>query len=325
MKFSIITPSYNQGRYLQANIDSIHAQTGVEVEHIVMDGGSNDESIDVLKHNDKILTHWVSEKDKGQTDAINKGIKKATGDILTWINSDDLLTPHALLEVKSIFEEQDEIALIHGRSILFDENGKEQVTAGQRDQVQDRYLAGMCFPQPSSFFRRSALETVGLPDDKYHFGMDYELFVRMYLQFDFLPVDNIFSKYLLHDESKTMTSNVKFADDWARIFSKVLRSFDFTSEIIQDMKSLGLYVDEQDVFVVKKAFDKHQLEASFLYHLGYQLYYRYEGYDLKKVKEISKYLKLNHRQHFDKMGYKTMMLRSSMPKGVLKTLKSIRS
>lgn len=325
-KISIITPSYNQGKYLEANILSVLEQNNIDLEHIVIDGGSSDESTSVLEKYSDQLTYWVSEKDNGQTDAINKGIAKSSGNIITWINSDDLLTPGSLEKVLNYFNNNPDIALIHGKTILFKEDGFKKESAGNYlSGLPHAYLSGMSFPQPSSFFTRKALETVSLPDIKLQYGMDYDLFLRMALQFDFLQVPDIFSKYLLHDASKSMTSQVKFADEWGGIFSKLLRSFDFTTELIELMKQFDLYIDAQDQYLVTKSFDQGYIEKAFLYHLAFQLTFRYEVLDFKKCKPICKYLVNSHPRFVDDNGLRSICNRVKLGKTIVGTLRKFKS
>lgn len=322
MKFSIITPSYNQGQYLEANILSVLNQDNVEVEHIVIDGGSNDESKAVLEKYSNKLTYWVSEKDNGQTHAINKGLAVATGDIITWINSDDQLIPHTLQNVQKYFLEHPNAALIHGQTKLVNTDGSETISSGQRDGIPYRYAAGMCFPQPSSFFRKTALNKVGFPNEALHFGMDYDLFLRMFLIDDFVPVEDVLSVYLLHEDSKTMTSDVKFADDWARIFSTLLSSAKNVDVLITQMSFLGLYHPFEDKYVIEKELEMGFFVRAFQYHLLYQLYYRYEGYDLKNVKKLAKFIKREYPAFYEQYHIKSYKKRSAIPKPFLKALRN---
>lgn len=324
MKVSIITPSYNQGQFLEATINSVANQNYRNIEHIVIDGGSSDNSREILEQYSDQLAYWISEKDNGQTDAINKGLRKATGDIITWINSDDQLMPKAVENAVKHFEQYPDIGLIHGKTILFDLNGKETLQEGQADGLPYRYLAGMCFPQPSSFFRKSVLDEIGFPDEAYHYGMDYDLFARAYLHFDFLKVDDVFSKYLLHDESKTVSSSVDFADDWAKVFSKVLRSIEGTKQLIDQLKELALYKEGDDTFKVRKSIDIEFLKASLKYHLGYQMYFRYEGYDLQGVKRIGTFVRSEFPEYYKAAQLDQMHQRAKMPAWLLKTIKKIK-
>ncbi len=227
MRISVITPSYNQAVYLEKTIQSIISQGYDDLEYILIDGGSNDGSLEIIEKYKEHFAFWVSEKDKGQSHAINKGFEHATGDIITWINSDDQLTPNALNRVAAEFEKDTtkEVFVVHGKTILFGENMQEKKFGANSTDFLERSLAGLPFPQPSSFFRKELIEKYGKLKQEFHFGMDYEFFTSVFLNEKSIYVDAIFSKYLYHNESKGLTQQSGFARDYAKVFSKILRSF----------------------------------------------------------------------------------------------------
>jgi glycosyltransferase involved in cell wall biosynthesis len=223
-RISIVTPSFNQGQYLEETLKSVLSQGYSDLEYIVIDGGSTDNTLDVIKrYEQEGITYWVSEKDRGQSDAINKGLRRATGEIVTWLNSDDMFMPDALHSAARHFQESD-AALIHGQTVLFGKGFKEQLKGADEEGLESRYLAGMPYPQPSSFFRRSVLLEQGYLDETLHYGMDYDLLARIALNYPIRKVSDIFSRYRLHDESKSVSQNIEFTRDWARTFSRVLHS-----------------------------------------------------------------------------------------------------
>lgn len=290
MKISIITPSFNQAEFLEQTILSVLDQHYEPLEYIVIDGGSTDASADVIRRYEDRLAYWVSEKDRGQAHAINKGLEKATGEIVTWLNSDDLFLPGALRSVADYFTKHD-AALIHGKTVLFGEGFKESVKGAERRDLEVRYLAGIPFPQPSSFFRRSVLLEQGYLDETLHYGMDYDLFVRVALNYELLRVEDIFSRYRLHKESKTVAYSLRFAGDWAKVFSKVLRSFDFTGDLIDRMRELGIYVEGGDRYHAAKRFTEADIRQSFLYFLESHIAHDYVGLDLKTANKLASFIK----------------------------------
>jgi len=297
-KISIITPSYNHAQYLEQTLQSVLNQQYPDIEYIVIDGKSTDASIEILqKYTDK-LSYWESEEDTGQSQAINKGLRRATGDILTWINSDDQLLPGTLMKVAAIFEQNPDVSVVHGNTQLIEANKKPIIQGAPVKDLEEHYLAGMAFPQPSSFFRREGLESVGLLNEQLHFGMDYDLFVRMAMQFNFLRVDALFSKYLLHPKSKSTQSSKAFAKEWSWVFSKVLRSLPGTDDIIRDMKSLSLYKEGDDCYQVKKIYTPETLELAFYYHLYYLIVFLYKDLEVKQVKEITHFIKKTDSEFF---------------------------
>ncbi|SFF51830.1 glycosyltransferase family 2 protein [Thermoflexibacter ruber] len=292
-KVTIITPSYNQAQYLEATIQSILGQNYPHLEYMIFDGGSQDNSLKIIEKYQKHLTYWESEKDKGQSHAINKGLSKATGEIITWINSDDQLMPNALHKIVSYFEANPSVGFLHGKTLLFGQ-GKEVIKGAESKDLHYKYLAGLPFPQPSAFFRKSVIDELGLLEEDYHYGMDYDFFLRMILNHEALQVQDVLSKYLLHKSSKSVSQQNFFAQDYAKIFSKLLRSFPFTSELIKQMKSLEMYDERDDSYQVKKYFSIDDLTTAFFYHLRFQLIFYFEAGELDWAYRITSFLRKNY-------------------------------
>ncbi len=284
-KITIVTPSFNQGNYLEATIKSIINQKYNNLEYFIIDGGSSDESVKIIKKYEKYINYWISEKDGGQSEAINKGLRMATGDFITWINSDDLLQPDILAKIPTFFESSN-TGLIFGKSVSFGERLKEKTSRSDFDEQLPKILASVPFPQPSSFFRREILEEQGLLDESLHFGMDYDLFVRIALNYDIRPINEIVSLNRYHSESKTMSMSFNFASDWVKVFSRLVRSFDFTTEIIADLKKLNLYDAAESKYSVKKIFTKSDIEKAYVYFLQEQAQFYYGAYKLKEARNI---------------------------------------
>lgn len=303
MRISIITPSYNQAAYLEKTILSIISQGYNDLEYILIDGGSNDGSVEIIEKYKEHFAFWVSEKDEGQSHAINKGFEKATGDIITWINSDDQLTPNSLHRIAAEFEKDKskEIFVVHGKTILFGNNMQEKEFGASKTDFLERSLAGLPFPQPSSFFRKELIKKYGNLKQEFHFGMDYEFFVSVFLNEKSVYVDEIFSKYLYHNESKSLTQQSGFARDYAKVFSKILRSFEknatpqnqeIAKNTLSKFKELGFYTEESNVdgndnsiFEITNSFTEKQLHLAFCYNLLNQLIFYYEAIETKDKKE----------------------------------------
>ncbi len=316
MRISIITPSYNQAAYLEKTIQSIISQGYDDLEYILIDGGSNDGSLEIIEKYKEHFAFWVSEKDEGQSHAINKGFEKATGDIITWINSDDQLTPNTLHQIAAEFEKDTtkETFIVHGKTILFGENMTDKEFGASATHFLERSLAGLPFPQPSSFFRKELISKYGNLKKEFHFGMDYEFFVPVFLNKKSIYIDGIFSKYLYHTESKSLTQQSGFARDYAKIFSKILRSFEksknihhqkIVKNILSKFKELDFYSDtnSNDIFEIKNNFTEKQLHLAFCYNLLNQLIFYYEAIETtnkteqaqswKEVRKITSYLVKN--------------------------------
>ena len=179
---SIVTPSFNQARFLEATIQSVLSQNYPRLEYIIVDGSSTDSSVDIIKKYEDKLTWWVSEKDKGQTDALNKGFAHAKGDILAWLNSDDTYEPDAIWNAVKILQPNPEIGLLYGDANFINEGGKVigKFNAAQTDlkRLREGYVH---IPQQASFFRGNLWREVGPLDPSFYFAMDYDLWIRWQL------------------------------------------------------------------------------------------------------------------------------------------------
>jgi glycosyltransferase involved in cell wall biosynthesis len=183
MKISIVTPSYNQGIFIGRTLQSVAKQrdtlpAGVELEHVVFDGGSNDTTVEVLKrHGDAI--RWISETDRGQTDAVNKGIRATDGEIVGWLNSDDVYYDGALASVLAYFEAHPDVDLVYGMADHIDQQDHAFEDYPTEPWDFDR-LKQTCFIcQPALFFRRRVFEQYGLLDESLNYCMDYEFWLRL--------------------------------------------------------------------------------------------------------------------------------------------------
>ena len=209
MKVSIITPSYNQGHFIERTLKSVANQTGGDIEHIAMDGGSTDNTIEILKQFSSSVK-WVSEEDNGQADAVNKGIRMCDGEIIGWLNSDDMFYPGAIEKITDFFELNPDIEVVYGMADHIDKEDQafEQYPTEEWDFERLKYT---CFiSQPALFFRRRVIEEQGLLDESLQYCMDYEYWLRLGkagVRFAFLPEKLAGSR--LYAENKTLGSRKK--------------------------------------------------------------------------------------------------------------------
>lgn len=203
---SIVTPSFNQGKYLEATIRSVLLQDYPNLEFIIIDGGSNDNSLEIIRKYEPWLTSWTSEKDQGQSDAINKGMMRATGVLVNWLNSDDYYLPGALRKVALAYLQHgaQDCAII-GQCRWVDIRGK--ILFEHLPRSVEPLSVAACgenwIPQPAGFFTRKAFWDSGGLDLAEHYAMDFDLYVKMAKQAPFFRLDQCLAVALSHEEAKT--------------------------------------------------------------------------------------------------------------------------
>lgn len=202
-RISVVTPSYNQGRFLEETIRSVLLQGYPNLEYIIIDGGSTDNSVEIIKKYQPYLAYWVSEADKGQAHAINKGLKISTGSILGWVNSDDLYARGTLKKIAQTFQRSKSCTLVHGNRILLNENSK--VTGFSPLLPFDPKTNSYNISSETTFWRREAMEKVGLLKESLQFAMDLEFFSRLYLYGQFLKLNNYLGYFRCYSENKSST------------------------------------------------------------------------------------------------------------------------
>jgi glycosyltransferase involved in cell wall biosynthesis len=213
---SVVVPSLNQGHFIGQTLDSILSQPLDDVEVIVVDGGSTDATLEVLRsYGDRIS--WSSEPDRGQSDAINKGLRRAAGDIVCYLNSDDLFEPGALLAVNEYFSEHPEAAWLFGRCRIVDERGdparsfvEHYKSAWGRFARSRRSLLVLNYvPQPATFWRASAMRRVGPIDEALYYAMDYDLWLRLSKVSPPGFIDRYLARFRVHAGSKSLNGASK--------------------------------------------------------------------------------------------------------------------
>jgi glycosyltransferase involved in cell wall biosynthesis len=224
MKLSIITPSYNQGQFIERTLQSVATQTavpGLEVEHVVFDGGSTDNTVDILEHFTPPV-RWVSEKDNGQTDAVNKGVQATDGEIIGWLNSDDVYYPGTFARVIEYFLAHPDIDVVYGQADHIDLDDKAFESYPSEPWNFER-LQETCFIcQPALFFRRRVIEQHGLLDESLSYCMDYEYWLRLGkagVRFGYLEEKLAGSR--LYADNKTLGARVKVHKEINNMFKKL--------------------------------------------------------------------------------------------------------
>jgi glycosyltransferase involved in cell wall biosynthesis len=216
---SIVTPSFNQARYLENTIKSVLEQDYPRIEYIIMDGGSTDGSVDVIKKYEGRLAWWVSEQDKGQTDAINKGFSHAKGEILAWINSDDTYNPHAVKQAVKYLMENSEVGLVYADCNFINEDSQVigKFNAAQTDyrRLREGYVH---IPQQTMFFRAKYWKELGPLDPSFYFAMDYDLWTRIarHAPFKYLAGET-WANFRLHTSGKTVAADDRCWPEMIRV------------------------------------------------------------------------------------------------------------
>lgn len=229
-KLTVITPSFRQAPFLEAAIRSVLQQGYPNLEYIVADGGSQDGSADIIRHYAPFLTTWWSERDEGQTHALEKALALATGDWITWINSDDLLAPGALWKVAEIAGDADVVA---GTTQFFDAAGLRYRRPSRNISCENFVLeqlgSGLKWHQPSFWMRRPALQAIGF-NRTLHYAFDYEMAIRYTRRHPKVRyVDDVLSWFRLHDESKTQSQGPKFRREQAQILRRLATEAEFAA------------------------------------------------------------------------------------------------
>ena len=206
-RISVVMPSYNQGPFITRAIESVLDQGIDDLEMIVMDGGSTDETVDILKRfvRKDSRIRFISEKDRGQAHAVNKGISQTTGQVIGWLNSDDLFYPDALPAVLKFFDSHPAIDVVYGDGDHIDVN--DRILRRHPTELWDktRLEETVFLSQPSTFFRRSVVQRCGLLDESLHYSLDYEYWIRLSqagMSFAYLP--RVLSGTRMHDGAKTI-------------------------------------------------------------------------------------------------------------------------
>ena len=299
MKISIITPSFNQAQFLEETILSVLNQNYPKIEYIIIDGGSTDGSVEIIKKYEKYLSYWISEPDQGQSAAINKGLKKASGEIVTWLNSDDKFLESALFKIAGHFLHSPDVGLIYG-GVAFDEEKNSETNFGYDNPCLERYMAGMAFPQPAAFFRRSLLEKTGYLNEKYHYGMDYDLFSRFALITQFKKTNDIFSYYRIHPTSKSVKNYYLFIEEWIDVFLSLSENLQLKKTIsaLKNLKVFDNYLRKTTVLYTKFSVQNIQVDEDklLLYFLSYVIRGWYAAGKFEECKIVLNYIQKNYSQ-----------------------------
>lgn len=317
-KFSIIIPNLNQGQFIEEAITSVLNQNYPNLELFVFDGGSTDNSIEVIKKYDKYITYWESIEDKGQSHAINKGIRKCTGDYFNWLNADDYLEKNCLTEVAKVINTENQIVI-----------GKLKTFGNTRSQIKRtelfngnkaKSIGRVLLAQPAMFFPKSILnfntETV---NETLQYSFDREWWIKMVLEnsaFELKTVDFVISNFRYHDDSKTVNNSYQyFYSDNSQIYAYLARVIGLTE--ISNILLKSKFIESKSEY--KPTFDNDILiENNELLSKAINFYLIEIGHVLLKfsrfndLKEILNHVRFSHLDFVDKRLYLTLQLKNQL-------------
>ncbi len=211
MKISIIIPTYNCGQYIKKAIDSVLEQPYQDKELIIVDGDSKDNTLELLKsYGNKIK--WISEKDNGQADAINKGFKMATGEIITWLNADDYYEPNIFEDITNNFKDYPEVVLLYGNCLSVYPDKKILNTPPNKITTRKMIRSGNYIYQPASFYRSETIKKINYLDEKLNYWMEYDLFIKLLKEGGGLYINKVLANFTIRADQKSNLKNKKEMD-----------------------------------------------------------------------------------------------------------------
>lgn len=232
LTLSVVTPAYNQARFLAETLDSVLSQDE-DIEHLVLNDGSTDDTEHVLaRYGERV--NWRTQENIGQTPTINRGWRELSGDVVTWLNSDDTFTEGAVRIALDYLEAHPDTAIVYGKTVFTDPGGSRLPMAPRGRACDYLTFVRECenpIPQPSAFIRRRVLEDIGLLDEHFYYFMDWDYWLRAGLRhrIDFIP--EILSTYRLHDESKTVAGELRAAPELEYMYDKFFARSDLPAEV----------------------------------------------------------------------------------------------
>lgn len=323
-KISIVTPSFNQGKYIEQTILSVLNQNYPNLEYIIIDGGSTDETVEVIKKYEQHLAYWISEPDKGQTDAINKGFAKCKGEIFNWINSDDYYEPGVFFKLAQIFSNDPSLNVVCGKEWAFkdDDPSKRILHPGSvvAKNVFETIRIGI-IDQPCTFFRRGNIMHAFPLDISLRYVMDRQLwwgYLLKYGQDNILVTDEIFTHFRLHFQSKTVGEGELFEAEFDRLKLTLFRQLN-AAVILENQL-------QENLVVLNKSWEI-SIRPSAHITAAFAAWYAERNYVKDELRAVSKLIQLVKKwkgNNMSKREWKLWVMSSIIPKGLVKTAKQIK-
>jgi glycosyltransferase involved in cell wall biosynthesis len=286
-KISIVTPSYNQGQYLEDTILSVLGQGYPNLEYLIYDAASTDNSVAIIKKHEKKLSFWISEKDNGQADAINKGFAKATGEILMWLNSDDVLMPNVLRFIAEQYLEKGD-GIYFGNCIHFKENSNGSLySSGSNVRASYDKIPlelGDTIIQPSSFWSKKVWLQNGILANNFHFGFDWEWFLRAKNNnIPFYSISKPISLYRIHDAHKTGIGGKKRQEELLKIYEIYSPKYAALYELARN-ENFAFTFGERVLYRFYKEFSKKGFSKTHFFKI--LNHSKYKSYSIEEINAI---------------------------------------
>lgn len=295
-KISLITPSFNQGQFIEQTIDSVLSQNYTDLEYIIIDGGSTDNTVEIIKKYEKHLKYWVSEPDRGHCHAINKGLKHCSGDLFNWLNSDDYYEPKALFKVADAFKTDSSLHLVGGRERAFysETNETESIFEGTKidGDVYELIYQGI-IDQPTTFWKMDIIRQLGELPEELHFTMDSYWWTKYLLMHGVEKVkriEDILTNFRLHSASKTVSNQHQFDINRFAIRLALAKKFNFNTHIIRYFESKTEIILSQELFKELAFSDElniKKLESNFALHVYPRFYMKKKYLATKQLFDLA--------------------------------------
>jgi len=327
-KISIITPSFNQGQYIEQTIVSVINQNYPNLEYIIIDGGSTDNTVDIIKKYEKHITYWVSEPDKGQSDAINKGIKKATGDVINWLNSDDYYQPGTLNEIGNAFINNN-TNVVCGRCKLFYDENDFKYSEGSKVYFDNlpKTIGWLQIDQPATFFRKSIIDNIGPVNEQLHYLMDAEWWLKhlLYNGLDgIIKTNTVFVNFRLHPTSKSISQISKFNIEREAIFLELCKIFSLNKEY-ELIKSTCEYNPNYELKIKDTLYKNIDIKSALHYFLFLKGIEHYNLWEKSKAKIFFNHVDPKYLLNTDRFFFKRVkFFNSYVPQSIIKFLRKIK-
>lgn len=228
-RVSVTTPSYNHQQFIEETIRSVLLQGYPNLEYMVIDGGSNDGSIEIIRKYEPWLAYWVSKPDGGQADAINKGWHRSTGDIIAYLNSDDTYVPGTMFTAVTALKNNPDAGMVFSDCQIIDEHSQVVDAMRGLEFKLSRQLRHNSVPQPTMFFRRQVFDKIGFLDASLQYTLDYEFCIRVGQHFNIKRVPGVLARYRMHQLAKSSSQMDRFFNEWVSIFEWAAQQDDLKS------------------------------------------------------------------------------------------------